>query len=96
MGNYNSERPPPISNIQIEENKTTIKEYLEDSKKANVVDLNQNTEFPKNGGKKKNKNDFYRFLLSQNQEDLKNLQTKYNNDIFIPRSIMKKNEINAR
>lgn len=49
-------------------------------------------------GRKKNKNDFYRFLLQQNlsAEMLQNpqlmsaLNSKINNDILIPRSILKK------
>lgn len=35
-------------------------------KGANVVDINKLTEIPANNEKKKNKNDFYRFLLTQN------------------------------
>jgi len=33
-------------------------------KGANVVDINKSTEIPMNNEKKKNKNDFYRFLLA--------------------------------
>lgn len=38
--------------------------------------------------KKQNKNDFYRFLLSQNTDDD---GFKANNDVLIPRSILKRN-----
>lgn len=66
--------------------------------KPRIVDLNSAIEFPANQGRKKNKNDFYRFLLQQNlsAEMLSNpslmqaLNTKINNDILIPRSILKK------
>lgn len=56
-------------------------------KGARVVDMNKTTQIPASLNKKKNKNDFYRFLLSQNnQRD----SGKINNDILIPRSILKK------
>lgn len=56
------------------------------NKGATVVDINKNTYIPMDLSKKKNKNDFYRFLLSQSNviPDL-----KINNDILIPRSILK-------
>ena len=44
-----------------------------------------------NNEKKKNKNDFYRFLLAQNNLYNGN-EVKINNDILIPRSILKKGE----
>lgn len=34
------------------------------TKGASVVDINRNADFPMNENKKKNKNDFYRFLLA--------------------------------
>eukprot|EP00347_Sterkiella_histriomuscorum_P012220 403369435 len=57
---------------------------------AKVFDVNQNTDIPMMNEKKKNKNDFYRFLLTQNS--LSNQETKIMNDILIPRSILKKGE----
>ena len=39
--------------------------------------------------KKNNKNDFYRFLLSQNYDNPEKI--KANNDVLIPRSILKRN-----
>ena len=47
-----------------------------------------------NNQRKKNKNDFYRFLLQQNfgSEEDRVDQNKCNNDILIPRSILKRNE----
>lgn len=44
---------------------------------------------PLQGGKRKNKNDFYRFLLSQNFDGFDS--HKINNDLLIPRSILKRN-----
>ena len=38
---------------------------------------------------RKNKNDFYRFLLSKNHDNLN--AVKINNDVLIPRSILKRN-----
>ena len=58
---------------------------------AKVVDINKSTEIPANHDKKKNKNDFYRFLLTQNNS-INVQETKINNDILIPRSILKKGE----
>lgn len=68
--------------------------------KAHVVDMNSEIDFPANQARKKNKNDFYRFLLQQNlsaealaNPDLKQhlMISKVNNDILIPRSILKRN-----
>ena len=39
--------------------------------------------------KKNNKNDFYRFLLAQNYNNPSD--AKVNNDVLIPRSILKRN-----
>ncbi|CDW72773.1 UNKNOWN [Stylonychia lemnae] len=64
-------------------------------KGANVVDINKSTEIPLNNEKKKNKNDFYRFLLAQNNLYNGN-EIKINNDILIPRSILKKGERRSR
>ena len=54
---------------------------------AAVCDINRNASLPGAKDKRKNKNDFYRFLLSTNRE-LK--ESKINNDVLIPRSILKK------
>jgi len=64
----------------------------------NVVDLNISTRIPRDISHRKNKNDFFRFLLAQNyqaqagQEDEKSIQGNYrmNNDVLIPRSILKR------
>lgn len=73
--------------------------------KATVQNFNQQINFNTNKGKKKNKNDFYRFLLQQNMQqyqgdmfelDSMGVPIKVNNDILIPRSILKKNEIGPR
>lgn len=59
-----------------------------------MVDMNQRTNFPLNVQRKKNKNDFYRFLLQQNTAvEGGSQEAKVNNDILIPRSILKKNEV---
>jgi hypothetical protein len=58
-------------------------------KQAKVVDMNFSTQIPRQQAQKKNKNDFYRFLLSANYDTADNF--KINNDVFIPRSILKKN-----
>jgi hypothetical protein len=64
------------------------------NKEAKVVDMNQRTNFPLNVQRKKNKNDFYRFLLQQNTAvEGGGQEAKVNNDILIPRSILKKNEV---
>jgi asparagine N-glycosylation enzyme membrane subunit Stt3 len=59
------------------------------TKVAAIIDMNKSAEIPFNDNKKKNKNDFYRFLLSQNQNKTIS-EHKINNDILIPRSILKK------
>lgn len=69
-----------------------------------IVDINRLTELPMSAAEKRqNKNDFYRFLLMQNsnqqQTEETNLTTigqRANNDILIPRSILKKCERNPR
>lgn len=57
-------------------------------KGASIVDINKSTSIPLNADKRKNKNDFYRFLLDQNSHSFG--PAKINNDILIPRSILKK------
>ena len=59
---------------------------------ANVVDLNRNIRLPDLNLRKKNKNDYYRFLLQNNRGDgvMGSDYVKMNNDVFIPRSILKK------
>lgn len=66
--------------------------------KPKVVDLNRITSFPLNNGRKKNKNDFYRFLLQQNFGSGMEGEApfKINNDILIPRSILKKHDAPKR
>ena len=70
--------------------------------KTKVIDLNRLTTFPLNVQRKKNKNDFYRFLLQQNfgndgaEAEAAVGAGKVNNDILIPRSILKKNEAPKR
>jgi len=52
-----------------------------------IVDINQAIELPASQmDKRQNKNDFYRFLLMQNASN----ETRVNNDILIPRSILKR------
>ena len=60
-------------------------------RKAAVVDINRAISLPNNNQRRKNKNDFYRFLLSTNQQGLE--KDKINNDVFIPRSILKKSYV---
>lgn len=62
-------------------------------KGASVVNMNQSAEIPQNYHTKKNKNDFYRFLLAQNKhhQGISTNEFKVNNDVLIPRSILKKN-----
>ena len=55
---------------------------------AAIVDINRNASLPNTKQSRKNKNDFYRFLLSTNRQGL--IDSKVNNDVFIPRSILKK------
>ena len=58
-------------------------------RQAAVIDMNTSTELPAAAkGKKKNKNDFYRFLLSTARHA--DQDHKIHNDVFIPRSILKK------
>ena len=56
-----------------------------------MIDINRTTSLPGNLNRRKNKNDFYRFLLSTNQ--LGDPHNKVNNDVFIPRSILKKSYV---
>jgi len=56
-------------------------------KKAAIIDINRAASLPTNQNKRKNKNDFYRFLLSTNLHG--NNENKIHNDVFIPRSILK-------
>ena len=60
-------------------------------RKAAVVDINRTTSLPAGQQRRKNKNDFYRFLLSTNK--LGANEHKINNDVFIPRSILKKSYV---
>ena len=60
-------------------------------RKAAVIDINRTTSLPANQNRRKNKNDFYRFLLSTNRQG--GLDNKINNDVFIPRSILKKSDV---
>ena len=55
---------------------------------AAIVDINRNASLPGAKDKRKNKNDFYRFLLSTNRSGL--MDNRVNNDVLIPRSILKK------
>ena len=57
---------------------------------AAIIDINKTTSIPLNADKRKNKNDFYRFLLDQNAQSASH--AKINNDILIPRSILKRVE----
>ena len=72
------------------------KSAMNETKAAKVVDLNRNAHFPQNQQRKKNKNDFYRFLLQQNfgegDDTTDTMAGKVNNDILIPRSILKRTE----
>ena len=61
-------------------------------RKAAVVDINREINLPANQHRRKNKNDFYRFLLSTNR-GMDNTEPRINNDVFIPRSILKKNYV---
>ena len=60
-------------------------------RQAAVVDINREINLPHNQHRRKNKNDFYRFLLSTNR--IGNAEPRINNDVFIPRSILKKNYV---
>ena len=57
-----------------------------------MIDINRSTSLPKNMTRRKNKNDFYRYLLSTSSQMTKN-EPKVNNDVFIPRSILKKSYV---
>jgi len=70
-------------------NKSSTDRLGQKYKQASVVDMNFSTAIPRQAAQKKNKNDFYRFLLSANYDTTDNY--KINNDVFIPRSILKKN-----
>lgn len=66
------------------------------AKAAAVVDINRETDIPitaAQDNKRQNKNDFYRFLLQQNNNEAPGVRA--NNDILIPRSILKKCEKKA-
>ena len=58
---------------------------------AAVIDINRTTSLPNNQHRRKNKNDFYRFLLSTNR--VGKMDNRINNDVFIPRSILKKSYV---
>lgn len=66
--------------------------------------MNRATELPMTAAEKRqNKNDFYRFLLMQNSNQHQTEETNFNtigqranNDILIPRSILKKCDRNPR
>ena len=59
--------------------------------KPNVVDINRTTSIPTAEARKQNKNDFYRFLLSTSRMGVED--DRVNNDVLIPRSILKKSYI---
>lgn len=59
-------------------------------RKAAVIDITKDISLPGGSNRRKNKNDFYRFLLSTNKQ---NDDNKVNNDVFIPRSILKKSYV---
>lgn len=81
-------------------------EYLTNEgfpKQAPVIDINMRTRIPRDISHRKNKNDFFRFLLEQNyhaqftaddpsEKRLAHIHGNYrmNNDVLIPRSILKK------
>jgi len=70
----------------------TLKAHgLTDQHLLSIVDINEETELPNEGGRRrKNKNDFYRYLLEQTSQSV-GVTKKANNDILIPRSILKFN-----
>jgi hypothetical protein len=51
--------------------------------------INFDASMPRINTIRKNKNDFYRYLLSKNLDNLD--AVKINNDLLIPRSILKRN-----
>ena len=57
-------------------------------KGAAIINLNKSANIPMEISKKKNKNDFYRFLLAQSNKHSSDF--RINNDVLIPRSILKK------
>lgn len=61
-------------------------------RKAAIIDINRSISLPSNKNRRENKNDYYRFLLSFNQ-DREGNERKINNDVFIPRSILKKSYV---
>ena len=64
-------------------------------RKAAIIDINRTISLPANQHRRKNKNDFYRFLLKTNQRQAigNSIDPKVNNDVFIPRSILKKSYV---
>ena len=70
---------------------TMIQARKNNMKKPNVVDMNRTTSIPKAEARKQNKNDFYRFLLSTSRMGVED--DRVNNDVLIPRSILKKSYI---
>ena len=63
-------------------------------RKAAVLDINRTISLPPNQHRRKNKNDFYRFLLTTSQRNgMAPEDKKVNNDVFIPRSILKKSYV---
>ena len=59
--------------------------------KPNIVDINRTTSIPRADARKQNKNDFYRYLLSTSRMGIED--GKVNNDVLIPRSILKKSYV---
>jgi hypothetical protein len=56
---------------------------------SSIININLDVAAGPQQVKRSNKNDFYRFLLSQNHDNPEAL--KINNDVLIPRSILKRN-----
>ena len=56
-----------------------------------MIDINRTTTLPKGEARKQNKNDFYRYLLSSSR--LAGEEDRVNNDVLIPRSILKKSYV---
>lgn len=95
----------PIKQVNVAASNALSQGPFSADNKASVQNFNQQINFNMNKNKKKNKNDFYRFLLQQNMQqysadayelDSMGIPIKVNNDILIPRSILKKNEIGPR
>ena len=61
-------------------------------RKAAVLDINRTASLPATATRRKNKNDFYRYLIQNNKErgQTKTGQQMIFNDVLIPRSILKK------